>query len=246
MIVTCPSCETKYRTNAEALQARQGKVRCASCNHVWVVEDDALTLEAAVQPEPAPVDTPVEEPTFAEPAKPHAQIRQREEARRRKAHLMTELGAWGAIAACFAVLFGGAWIFKGSVVDLFPATSSAYAAIGAEINPYGLEVRELEVEQRETETLPVLEITGEVLNVSNRRRQTLPLRAALLDHEGHVLVEWMVQLESPELPPEGRERFRTELPDPPETAHEIKVVLAPASDEPETETEEESDGSEDN
>ena len=229
MIVTCPSCDTKYRASEEALQARSGKVRCASCNHVWVVEEEALTLEKAVEPDPvASIDMESSpESGFGEATQPHAKIRQREEAKRRKARLMTEAVAWGGIAACFAVLMGGAWLFKGSVVELFPATSSAYAAMGAEINPYGLEVRELSVERREGEALPALVIEGEVFNVSGRSRSTLPLRAALLDGNGDVLVEWMVLLESPELPSQGRERFRTELPDPPEDARSVKVILSP-------------------
>ena len=110
---------------------------------------------------------------------------------------------------------------------MFPATSSAYAAMGATINPYGLEVRELEVQRAQGSRLPGLIIEGEVHNISDRNRDTLPLRAALLDDSGAVLVEWMVVLESPELPPEGRERFRTELPDPPVGAREVKVVFAP-------------------
>lgn len=242
MIVTCPSCETKYRASDEALEARGGKVRCASCNHVWVVEEDALTLEKAVDADPTSESEPISEPepSFSEPAQPHAKIRQREEAKRRKARLLTEATAWGGIAACFAVLSASAWFFKGSVVEMFPATSSAYAAMGATINPYGLEVRELEVQRAQGSSLPALIIEGEVHNISDRNRDTLPLRAALLDDNGAVLVEWMVILESPELPPEGRERFRTELPDPPDGAREVKVVFAPIeSDQSESDTSDE-------
>ncbi|HCR64982.1 MAG TPA: hypothetical protein DIW38_00505, partial [Oceanicaulis sp.] len=33
MIVTCPSCEAKYRVDAAALAARGNKVKCAACAH---------------------------------------------------------------------------------------------------------------------------------------------------------------------------------------------------------------------
>jgi len=52
-IVTCPSCGTKNRVP----QARQGRVRCASCHAdlPWLVEADDATFDAAVKQSMLPV-----------------------------------------------------------------------------------------------------------------------------------------------------------------------------------------------
>ena len=57
MIVTCPSCEAKYRVDADALAARGNKVKCAACAHSWVVEDEGLTLNEIAAVTGVPVGT---------------------------------------------------------------------------------------------------------------------------------------------------------------------------------------------
>ena len=64
MIVTCPSCEAKYRVEPSALEARRGKVKCAACNHVWTVAE-AAPKPAPAAPEPAPAPAPAPEPPMS-------------------------------------------------------------------------------------------------------------------------------------------------------------------------------------
>jgi predicted Zn finger-like uncharacterized protein len=52
MLLTCPSCETSFRVNPEALGPSGRRVRCACCQTSWF----ALPAEAGV--EPAMVETP--------------------------------------------------------------------------------------------------------------------------------------------------------------------------------------------
>ncbi|MEO1038396.1 MAG: zinc-ribbon domain-containing protein [Pseudomonadota bacterium] len=224
MIVTCPSCEARYRVDEDALSARGGKVRCSSCGHNWVAENDALPLTEPVDPQPVPEAEPEPEP---EPVRrgPHSVIRERAEARRRKARLMTELGAWGGVAAMFAVFVGGAWLFRADIVHAMPGTARAYAAVGAEVNPFGLEIADLSVERAEAGGAPAIVVEGVLRNVAGSDRPAGPLQARVLGEDGAVLAEWVVQLESPSLPAAGEERFRTVLQDPPEGGAEIEVVL---------------------
>ena len=54
MIVTCPSCDAKYRAEPEALARRSGRVRCAGCGHYRRIlcaacdlgPDDEITVAA--------------------------------------------------------------------------------------------------------------------------------------------------------------------------------------------------------
>jgi len=222
MIVTCPSCDAKYRADPQALARRGGRVRCASCSHVWTVDDDALTLE-----QPFETGAPAPEPVPEEPKKPHEVIRERAESRRRQARLATEGAGWAAVAALFVVIMAGAWLFRVDVVQAFPRAANVYASVGMTVNPHGLEVHELVVERIEARGTPALAIEGALVNVTGRERPVTPLRAAVLDADGAVLVEWTVLLESPELAAGALERFRTVLPDPPANGTEVLVELAP-------------------
>lgn len=219
MIVTCPSCDAKYRAEPTALAARGGRVRCAGCGHVWTVADDALTLEQPAEDKAKPVPE--------EPRKPHEKIRQRAQARRQSARMATEGAGWAGVTALFLVVLAGAWLFRVDVVQAFPRAANVYASAGIPVNPHGLEVHDLSVERIEESGTPALAIEGDVVNITRRGRDTLPLRAALLDSDGATLVEWTVLLESPALEPGALERFRTVLPDPPEGGTEVLVELAP-------------------
>ena len=149
MIVTCPSCDAKYRADPQALARRGGRVRCASCSHVWTVDDDALTLE-----QPFETGAPAPEPVPEEPKKPHEVIRERAESRRRQARLATEGAGWAAVAALFVVIMAGAWLFRVDVVQAFPRAANVYASVGMTVNPHGLEVHELVVERIEARGTP--------------------------------------------------------------------------------------------
>ncbi len=229
MIIACPSCDAQYRVDEEALAARGGKVRCSACAHVWTAEADALALtEPADAPEPEPEasaePTPEPEP---EPAAPHQVIRARAEARRRSARLAAEGAAWAGVAAMCAVMLGGAWLFRADIVHAMPRAAAAYAAVGADVNPWGLEIAELAVERGEAGGAPAIIVEGVVRNVAGRERETRPLAARVLDSDGAVLAEWTLSLESPALDRGGAERFRAVLQDPPEAGAEIEVVLDP-------------------
>jgi predicted Zn finger-like uncharacterized protein len=227
MIVTCPSCEAKYRVDAAALEARRGRAKCASCAHVWTVEDEALTL---VEPVSSPA--PSREAEDAEPRpslrdKPAAAIRAREDARRRKARVAAEGAGWAGVAACMAIVLTGAVVFRVDVVETWPRAAGAYAAVGLDVNPMGLEVFELEAHMAEEDGAPVLVVEGEVRNVTGRDRPAPPLRAQVLDADGAVLAQWAVILESPSFAAGAAERFRTAFPAPPEGGARVEVVLAP-------------------
>jgi len=225
MIVTCPSCEAKYRVNAAALEKRRGKVKCANCAHVWTVEDEALTLsEPVAAPEPAPAPDPEPQPSLHE--KPHAAIRAREDARRRKARLATEGAGWAGVAACVMVLLGAAVLLRVDVVEVWPRTAGAYAAVGLDVNPYGVEIEGLSAQLETQDGEEVVMVSGAVRNITREERPAPPLRAVAYAEDGSELADWPIALEAASLIGEAAAPFEAALPAPPEDAVRIEVVVA--------------------
>jgi predicted Zn finger-like uncharacterized protein len=68
MILTCPSCDSKFRVKDDAIGASGRKVKCRNCGHVWHAMPEGA--EAAAPP-PPPRPAPQPEPVFDEdPAPP--------------------------------------------------------------------------------------------------------------------------------------------------------------------------------
>ncbi len=227
MIVTCPSCEAKYRVEAAALEARRGKVKCASCAHVWTVEDEALTLsEPVAEPAPAPEPEPVREPEPAIHQKPHTAIRARQDAKRRKARLAAEGAGWAGVAACFVILLGAAFVFRVDVVESWPRTAGAYAAVGLDVNPFGVEIEGLSAQFETADTDAVLLVSGSLRNVTGADRPVPPLQAVAYDDAGIELASWPIALEAPSLIANASAPFEAAIPNPPEGAVRVEVVVA--------------------
>ncbi len=227
MIVTCPSCEAKYRVEAAALEARRGRVKCASCAHVWTVEDDALTLSepvAAPEPETAPAPEPEPAPSLQE--KPHAAIRARADARRRTARLAAEGAGWAGVAACLLVLAGAAVIFRVDVVEVWPRTAGAYAAVGLEVNPHGVEIGGLSAQVDTRDGAAALIVAGEIRNITRQPLVMPMLDAVAYGDAGEELARWPVFLDAGGLESEAVLAFETQLPEPPEAAVRIEVIVA--------------------
>ena len=247
MIVTCPKCDAKYRVSAAALEQRGGRVRCASCAHVWTVEDDALPLTEQIEApsfEPSPVEESIDdlledpqpapqaepEPAFeAEPtlkSKPHAAIRRREEERKLKTRLTIERAGWASIAACFVLVFASAYLMRGSVVEAWPRAAGAYAALGLDVNALGLVVEDLNASVIDDNGTPVLSVQGSVRNITGRERDVPALQAQVLNDAGDVLAQWSLSLAVNTLAEGESESFTTSISAPPESGTRIDVILS--------------------
>ncbi|WP_333670909.1 zinc-ribbon domain-containing protein [Parvibaculum sp.] len=203
---------------------------------------DAVTDAApeAVKAEAVPDDA--DDVVFADEATPPAPKKSvtadignrfRAEVRRaasmRRGRVLIAAG-WTVLALFVAGTLGGGWIYRDSVAAWWPATTKVYAAVGEEINLRGFEFRNVSYERQTEEGLPVLAITGEVVNVSGERAVLPRLRVGLLDEEQKELYHWTFALAETELPPSEATSFVTRLSSPPPESRDIEVRFVQETD----------------
>lgn len=157
--------------------------------------------------------------------KVHTAFRERQEKKRRTLSAAAAGGAWGRLVTTCAVLFVCAWIFRVDIVTLWPRASSAYAAVGTSVNPWGYDVGELDVTREVDHGVPLLVVTGDVHNFDRRARAIPSLRAILRDAQGEAVLEWTISMPAGRLDAGRRQEFRTVVSDPPPEAVEVEVVL---------------------
>lgn len=228
IVLSCPSCSTRYRADPQAIGANGRRVRCASCSYVWTAEvEDPAELPAlepapvAAEPEPEAVGTEADKPV-------HTAYRERQAKKRQKMSAAVAGGAWGGLAVAVALLVVASWIFRVDIVTLWPRASSAYAAIGSEVNPYGISVGELHVSHEVAHGVPLLIIEGAIHNYDRRSRDLPGLRAVLRDDHANTLLEWAVGLDGGAVRAGEERAFRTIVSDPPPQTVEVEVLLVDA------------------
>src|SRR5262245_57667036 len=138
MILTCPSCGTRYQCDSAQFAPPGRNVRCAKCAHVWfqsaaapepeVIVDREPEPEPTVQPEapaipaPQPADTNVATLAETRPV--------RRPARRRSSSTAAQAVSWAALVF-LAVFVGWATVqFRQPIADLWPQTAALYDALG--------------------------------------------------------------------------------------------------------------------
>jgi len=219
MILSCPSCSTRYSVDEATLGPEGRKVRCASCAHIWHVTPEAAA-PAPAQPEPEPETL---QPVPKDPAQAY---RGKVEARRKRRHTAIGLGAWGAVAASLIVMLGAAWVFRLDVVRAMPQTASAYALIGSKANAFGMTIEEVAARRVLVEGEPVLEVEGVLRNIDRRPRETAYVRFALESEAGEEIFAWTVRPERESLAPGESVAVVAQLVNPPRAAANVELTLA--------------------
>ena len=222
MILTCPNCATRYFVDETKLGPDGRKVRCAGCGAAWRAEAEPppldLTPTASPYADPPPVDAPVR-PAEALPRSFRAQ----QEARRRTRKAVAAGVVWAGLAAAFVVLMLAAVVFRVQVVQVWPRTAGAYAAVRLPVNPLGLSPEAVQATPGLQGGRAMLFVKGAERNVETAPRAPAALRVSLYDKGGARLASQVVRIAGAALKPGEARPFQAAFSDPPLAGVQVGV-----------------------
>ena len=246
MILTCPSCSTRYQADSTRF-ARPGRnVRCAKCGHVW------FQTAPDVEPEPEPVLEPVlvpppPEPVQSEPAPSMATtlggvvqplpsqaeappVRKRPRRPASKTSIMADAIAWAALIFLAVTIGWAAVQYRQTIAELWPGVVPLYEVLGLPVENEGIALIDVAYQHEVEDGQPVLAVTGKVVNVSDRELPVPIIRVMLSDEAQHEIYHWMFDAGVPSLQPGAERPFITRLSSPPAEARNLNIRFAQAGE----------------
>ena len=242
MILTCPSCSTRYQADSARFVAPGRNVRCAKCGHVW------FQTAPEREPEPEPVLEPVEAPLLPDPVqsdpapatptilqgvvKPARQKAPPRSTTRRSAKdgLLADAIAWAALILLSVTIGWAAVQYRQTIVELWPGVALLYEVVGLPVDAEGIALIDVAYQHEVEDGQPVLSVTGKVVNVSDRELPVPVIRVMLSDEAQHEIYHWMFDAGVQSLKPGAESPFVTRLSSPPPEARSLNIRFAEAGE----------------
>ncbi|CBS91243.1 MJ0042-type zinc finger domain-containing protein [Azospirillum lipoferum] len=213
MIVSCPTCSTRYTLSDESLGIDGRKVRCARCGHTWWqmperADPDPVVPDALTEIRPAKPAKSAEKAAGKSKTKPP-------KAPRAKPARSTVIG-FALLGALVAGTVAGGYFGRDAIVRSWPPAALFYETIGIQAEPpgFGLELRNIRSEQKLEGGKTVLLLDGEIANTTDVERALPPLRAITFGAEHKPLQSWTIEPSAPVLAPGEVVSFHHSQPDP--------------------------------
>jgi len=213
MIVTCPSCSTRYLVDPAALGDSGRTVRCARCGTTWFERppDDAPQRIDVIPP-----------PTETEPLPPGSNLPALPRQRR--------VGGWVGWLALVVVVAGvaaAAILGRERIVAAWPPAERLYAMVGlaAEAPAPAFALRNVKQAVSVEDDAVVVVVSGAIVNVSSVRGPVPKIQAQLYDKAHKLLRTWSIAPPRPELGPGETVVFTDRFTNPPKGATSLTVQI---------------------
>lgn len=241
MILTCTSCSTRYYADDAAIGPAGRTVRCAACGFSWFAEPQLELRTTAEAPEAVRAEAPAaqepltrerverlrraaEQPGPAPSAAAKFRAQQAERMRRERAR--AAMVVWTATGAALAASATGMVAFRQDVAEVWPRSASAFAAMGLDVNVYGLEFYDLAVERAFDGATPILLVSGEVRNIGRDDKLVPPVRVSLRDGNSHEIFELVNAITDQPVAAGGAIPFQIRVENPPTDAVDLEATFA--------------------
>ncbi|MDZ4689726.1 MJ0042-type zinc finger domain-containing protein [Terricaulis sp.] len=243
MILTCTSCSTRYYADDAAIGPAGRTVRCAACGFSWFAEPQLELRTTAEAPDAVRAEAPAvqaqepltrerverlrraaEQPGPAPSAAAKFRAQQAERMRRERAR--AAMVVWTATGAALAASATGMVTFRQDVAEVWPRSASAFAALGLDVNVYGLEFYDLAVERAFDGATPILLVSGEVRNIGRDDKLVPPVRVSLRDSNSHEIFELVNAITDQPVAAGGAIPFQIRVENPPTDAVDLEATFA--------------------
>ncbi len=228
MILTCPSCSSRYNVDSAAFQKKARKVRCANCGHRWKAEPPVDEPQSA-DLDLAPASNPEERVRAAAAMAAPKSVRRPTAGVERTGRASSPVG-WLLGAGVVVLLVVSAIIGQNGIVGKFPATAAVYQSVGLSVDPdFGLEFKDVTLDWQREGGAFVLVVEGEIVNLSEANQVIPPVRMAILDSDGEELQHEFFELEENEISAGNRINFSGRLVDPIDQGENFRLTFGLAS-----------------
>lgn len=225
MIVSCPSCATRYEIGEHAHGHQAFSVSCRSCGHRWK-ELPVIDVVDVPSRSVARVVDHRDEPEFDVQRLVEAAKSAQEGFALQRRQKWKRLGGWASLGLFALAPFISAALLPETFVMAAPATIRVYEKLGYNVNIYGLDIRHVEQQNTVVDGAHVLMIKGEISNSTDSVRKIPSLRFALHAGDNNEIYTWTLDTASRPLRPGETTSFTTRVASPPELAKNLKIRFA--------------------
>ncbi len=121
-------------------------------------------------------------------------------------------------------------MFRHETVRIAPGLASYFEMIGLEVNSTGLEIRNVRSYIVMEDHREMLEITGQIFNITRARQNVPVIRLSLHNADGQQLYVWTGAADSSEVAAGEKTQFRRRLASPPKEATQVMVRFVARDD----------------
>jgi len=238
MILTCPSCATRYSVDEAKFPASGRQVRCAKCGHNWFqpgpapeeAESEAVVMpEPAPAPEPAAADAPAPEPARSRPSYAATSSYAAQNDLREPVSMGTRAAVaagWAGLIAVVLLIGYSAVRYRQEITVIWPQSAGVYNTLGMKVSAQGLDFDKVDSHRDSEDGQVVLAVTGLIVNHGSHEMPVPNVLVTLSDASNHELYHWNFAVSVPTLKPGKSVPFMTRLSSPPAAARHLEVRFA--------------------
>jgi predicted Zn finger-like uncharacterized protein len=239
MILTCPSCDTRYSVDGAKFPAAGRTVRCAKCGHSWhhatqasIAPKPALAaVQSAAEPvpmvPPSPWDAPLSASFAPSATRAFAPSAGGAQSGAPMGPKIAVAAGWAALIAVVLLIGTLAVHYRQDIAAVWPQSAGVYSSLGLKVNASGIDFRQIDYRRESENGQVVLAVSGTIANSSSRR---LPVpqtvRVTLSDAANHEIYHWTFKPSATVLAPGQSVPFITRLSSPPAAARHLEVRFA--------------------
>jgi len=244
MILTCPSCDTRYSVDGSKFPAAGRTVRCAKCGHSWhqaaeAAEEEIAPELPAAAPDPAPEPGPVMHPSVADapmsdpfpvgpsPTRGFAPVAIAPGPRAPLGPKLAMVAGWAGLIAVVLLIAVSAVRYRQDIAAIWPQSAGVYSSLGLHVNASGIDFRQVDYHRESEDGQVVLAVSGVIVNTGGRQLPVPQMvRVTLSDAGNHELYHWTFKPDATVLGPGQSVSFVTRLSSPPAGARHLEVRFA--------------------